>query len=314
MAGEFPGRPPVRLPVYAVDDRDSRYRLSRPPADDRLRDSIGRRGILRPPVILGGEGTFIPVFGHNRIAALRELGSEFLDAFVVTAVDPEWFVPAALEKNYHQEIGPVGRLRLVRIMREELRIEAALVADMARAELGIPGFFLGDGAAAAVLSLPSVVREYLDHRNIGYKTIREIVGLDQSLVGLVERWLARADIRVNIFRELVEMLADLSPLNVSPADFPDEFDDSLDRRSRERVIHDAVYRRRYPEYRAFCDRLEAAVRELKAPGIEVVPPAFGEGRGIELRFRLGRDDGIGTLRERIEAIDSSALERLLRLR
>lgn len=301
------------LPLCDIEIDDARFRLGASGPDQRLVDSIRRIGVLRPPVVLEGAPAVLPVFGHGRLRALRELAVERAEVVRVRAVDPEWYLRAALDRHYRQALGPVARLRLVRLLRREFTLDERRIEPIARAELGVPDALAGDDAAASVLSLPPELLDYLDHRAIGYKTIRELVGLDPAAIALLAGWIGATDMRVNVFKEIVEMLGDLTTRPEVLRALSVETDPSMDRRACERAIHEAVFCARYPDYAAGRERANNSLRALTVPGVEVVFPEFFEGNTVEVRIRLGRRDGASILRERIGRIDDDALARLLEL-
>lgn len=128
-----------------IDLEGEAFRVSRRHTDDRLRKSILNFGLLELPVLLGGVMPFEIVFGHNRIAVVATSGAGSCRALVVDEIGPVEYADYALLKNYRNELGPVGKLRVIHILRERLNADAVMISNVAYAGLNIPDFFIEGG-------------------------------------------------------------------------------------------------------------------------------------------------------------------------
>jgi len=302
-----------RVPLSGIDFADDSYRVSRKRPLDALRSSIERFGLLESPLLLRQNDRIIPVFGHNRIAAAAELGLDSLNAAVVDRVDPTDYRDRALLKCARNEAGPVGRMKMALVL-ERLGAGGDELRRTMRYGFGIPDEFATVRMLDSVLDLPGRLRNYLDARDVGFKVIKELVTLPtEAHVFLAERT-AETGLRINIFREVVEMLSDIalregtleSVLAIPPAR-------TGDRRRDEQALFDAVYALRYPSYSAMKEKAEKIVSGIERGGCAVTFPPYFEGGEITLNIRFARGEREESIRRRLSEVDARAIEKLLEL-
>ena len=110
--------------IRDIDTEDTSFKISRNRIDDDLRASIREFGILDPPVLTDGNCGLTVVFGHNRVRIASELGWKEIRCVRVKSIDGEWFAGQAILKCRRNELGPAGRLRALKILRDTFHLPA----------------------------------------------------------------------------------------------------------------------------------------------------------------------------------------------
>ncbi len=302
-----------RVSLSAIDFADDSYRVSRKRPLDALRSSIERFGVLESPLLLGQNDRIIPVFGHNRILAAAESGLDSVNAVVVDRVDPTDYRNRALLKCARNEAGPVGRIKMALVL-NRLGTGADDLRRTMRYGLGVPDEFASARMLDSVLGLPGRLRDYLDARDVGFKVIKELVTLPtEAQVFLGER-AGDMGFRINIFREIVEMLSDIAVregtlepvLAIPPAQ-------TGDRRRDEQALFDAIYALRYPSYAAMREKAAKIVSGIERAGCGVTFPPYFEGGEVTLNVRFVRGEREESIRKRLSEVDARGIEKLLDL-
>lgn len=311
-------RNPLSLLIIPLDDinlADEKYKLSKNPPGERLKKSIAASGILDPPVLLRAGGRYVILFGHNRLRLWAGMGRTEAEAIVAREAEPPAFLRLALLKSHRNEIGPIGKLRLLGLLRSDFGYGESALASLAREELGVPEEVFRDvGLREGVLHFPAPLLDYLDARDVGFKVIRGLGLLPPDGLSLLAGWVEATGMRVNYFREIAESLADICRRDGSPGPLSAMRAALIeDRRAREELIRGEVFRVRYPEYSALKAEADRIIGEIEKQGFEVGFPPYFEGEEIDLHARIGKRDDIGKWKERLARLDPEKLKELLSL-
>lgn len=302
---------PVSL--AGIDIQNTTYRVSRRRPLEGLLKSIERFGLLESPVLLREGGRFVPLFGHNRLAALARAGIGTFDAAVVDAIDPAAYRACAVLKCGRNEAGPIGRIRMAEILRM-LGLGEDELALTVRHGLEIPADFSSAETAALVMRLPDRLRDYIDLRDVGFKVIKALLGLPAGAHEFLAGRIVDAGIRVNVFRDIVEMMSDILRRDGSlTAVFALPAPGSGDRRRDEQLLHDAIYSIRYPAYSDLKDKAGRIAAEIERGGCSVGIPPYFEGGDVSLTLRFGRGDNEDSIRGKLAGIDARRIEKLVGL-
>ena len=304
----------THLLLADIDYNDRYFKISRDRVNDDLRASIRDFGVLDPPVVVRKDGRYRVVFGFNRLDVLREAGIGSADMLVAPAVDARFFCERALIKCFRNESGPIGRTRALAILKD-LGAGADRCVRIAKNGLHVPEELATDGElSAAVLGLPVPVKEYLDLRDIQFRTIRDLVRLPRAAIDAISSWLAFAPLRVNIFRFIIDMLSDIQTRDGSLA-FVERIhpDDSDDRKKWEEQLYAAVRGTRYPEYTAMQKKADEITGYFAARGMQVEYPSYFEGDRVDLTVRLHKREDPESVWKRLGDVDLSKLKALLEL-
>jgi hypothetical protein len=198
-------------------------------------------------------------------------------------------------KIYRGETGPVGRLRVLNILKNRFNASDGSISAYAKGRWGIPDeFLINEGLRGIVLSLNDELLNYLDSRDIGFKTIRILAGMSSESAALLGLWAAACSRRVNIFKSSVEMAYEIIRRD-GPAAV-----DSLARgvplaaADIEGYIFNTLLKLRYPEHQALSERAGGIVKRIASRGISADFPLKTENDFIALTVRLGRKRGLAS--------------------
>jgi hypothetical protein len=305
----------MRVLISDIDFDDRYYMIGRDHIDQDLLSSIRDFGVLDPPVIMQTGGKFRIVFGFNRLRTLKSLGHDAAPAVVIDKIEPEWYIARALLKSRRNECGPMGRLRMLVILKEAFAIDPERIALIGVKGLHVPEHFIHDAPLlASVMNLPDAVKSYIDRKDIQYKTIRELVDLPRHAVDRIAEWLEAGMIRVNIFKNIVEMLIDICARDgdISRIEIMHSDPSEAGKRWDEYVLN-RIFSVRYPVYTGLKAKADEIVRQYSSKGIRIDYPPYFEGDTIELAVTLRKRDDLAIIREKISTLDLSRLRELLDL-
>ncbi len=307
-----------------VDLEDDSFKLSRNKIDEQLKRSVREWGLLDLPVLLrrsvsksspddhGFEYPYQIIFGHNRLRILRELHGDSTAAYTVDRIVPERYVRYAFLKGLRGEIGPVGKVKLLTILRDFLHIDADVITLLCR-NLQIPEFISRDERGIHTMSnFPALLRDYLDSRNIGFRVIKDLLRLESDGIHILCSWIEHVNFRVNYFKELVDCMADIrirdgDLTRLRSLAIPEE------KGKREEDLFEEVFRIRYPEYSEQRDAARTIIRSLERRGVEVDFPRYFEDDRIVVKIPVMKREGSPKIVERFEGIDLQEIDQLLSL-
>lgn len=286
---------------------DDTFRISRPARSDQLEQSIRNLGMLEIPVLMKSDGGYIPFTCHNRLRIMKGAGMAEVMTNVIPAPDYGIFVKNTALKAGRGEIGPAGKAKALLIARECFGVND--LRFFSRSVLNTSGELLNPGFAEGIMALPGELVEYIDTRDIGYKIIKDILALPIWITGILAEWVSTIQVRVNIFKMLVDCLFDMRK-NVNPENLPrfkpeDKTDD--------KKLYDTVYRMRYPRYSEMKERADSLLASVLAPGFSVDFPEFFEKDSCVIKIDIRCSDTADDIRNKLSAVDTVGLERLLAL-
>jgi len=305
----------VYVRLAEIDFSNEYYRISRCRTDERLLRSIENFGVLEAPVLLRGEGKHLIVFGHNRLGALRRSGADGCNAVVLDALDPRAYVEYAILKLHRNEISALGRLRLMSILRDSLGCDEGFLKRFARLGAGAGEEAIAGGEMQERLSaLPRPLASYCDARDINMKILMHVLSLDAEALSLLSDWVEACAMRVNVFREIVELLDDIrrreGALSSARAAAPHG---ARDAREFEERLREALHAIRYPRYTRLRAAAEGLIREMGRKGAQAGLPAFFEGDEVELRLVFRKDEDPREAERRLRGITAEELKKLFEL-
>jgi spore photoproduct lyase len=282
-----------------IDLTDISFRFPSIAGDDGLADSIGRLGLVDPPILAGEGSRYRVLTGWRRIRAVERLGWESLETWVVVGEpgEPELLNYAAALRLLEGPLGPVDIAWLLdrflsvhrfddRRLRQEVLPGLGIRLDPTRYEQHKLLNRLSD-------ELRRAVAEGLIPVEIG----AELAGLSSSegsaIVELYRNRPFSSQDRIKIYRMLRETGARDS---ITAADLINsvirELDDSGDKRRFAALFLARLKQLRYPRL-ARAERLfRSLVMELDWPGrVHWLPPPSFEGgdHRVEIRFGDGAE-------------------------
>jgi hypothetical protein len=298
-----------------IDFHDARYKISRNRVPDKLINSVLTWGLLEDPVLLPAGERYIVLIGHNRLSILKNAGKDDVTSRVTPEFNLDAFINAAALKFQRGDIGPLGRIKFLMIAREHSPGRTGEILQLAGREFSMPDFICQDNdIMRQVLELPSELCDYIDSRDIGYKTLKELVLLPENAKGTLTSWIKCINFRMNIFREIVEILADLlkrdgSLLHVHSINLME----TEDPRGRENHLLGVLKELRCPEYTKRKQRAEGLMSLLSGKGAVVDFPPYFEGENVGIGFRVNKREGVAGLRKKLDQLDMRTVQDLLDL-
>ncbi len=300
------------LPLDSIDLADRSFKISRDLLDDGFVRSVRESGVLDPPLVLDRGARLVPVFGHNRLRALGLAGRDRTPAVVVDVLNPGEYVAGALLKHARGELGPVGKIRLAGILASGFGVGEGDIRALAARSLAMPADFAAGPSADAVLALPPALRDYLDARDISFKTIRLIAGLPRDAVGYLDAFASPPGMKVNSFRAMVDMLAVMAERE-GAADYASLAPAGTAGPAAHDAALEALRAARYPRYAGMKRKADSVVSRYAALGVRVDYPPHFEGDSLTVSLELKRGEDPAVLLERLSDSDPAGLAELLDL-
>ena len=200
-------------------------------------------------------------------------------------------------------MGPAGRCRAL-LIACKLGI-ADDPGSFCKSVLNTSSDILDVEFAERILGLPVNVLDYIDIKDAGFKVIKDLVNLPDYMIHWFDRVIGIMQVRVNVFRTVVDHLFDLSKTTDSVA-LP-EFNA---KGSDDRMLLENINRMRYPAYSELKDRAAVLIKGLSSRGVSVAFPEFFESGRFTVNVDVGVKDSADDLKSRLHGID---VERLVEL-
>ena len=311
------------LSLNQIDFENNEFKISKPLADDRLGQSIQSFGILEPPVLSKDNGLYKIILGHNRLFVLKEMdtaesGKDVI-CNIVDELNPDVFIRQAILKNFRGEVGPVGKSRFIHILRKKFCLEEKLVNQAAK-NIQIPDDFINPEQIENILLIPEPLKNFLDIKDIGFKIIKKILRLSDNARIFISDWVTMADIRVNIFKSIIDLVSDinkkdkmLSGLNRIDFTSTDSTELSKSTGRKDEILYRELFNRRYPEYSEIKLKVDSIISNLVKNGIAVDFPKYFEKDEIGVLLKISKRDNIEGFRKKLDQVDLDSLEKLLNL-
>jgi len=290
---DFSDIPSVTVDLKEVSPSDTDFKISRNFIDPGLLQSVSTYGILEPPVLLRQENRLRVLFGHNRIEALRQSGgTQFRARICVNTIEPDAYLDHARLKNYRNELGPAGRIRLLRILREHFKMDSKQVIETVSREFGVPAQFASEDASSAVLDkMPEGLRDYCDIRGVNFRVIGKLLQLPPDFLPVLDSWIALCQMRLNVFRSVVDICTDIWRRDGSLDSVAGIGLSGIeDRRRAESYIYENLQAHRYPEFISMRGRAEGIREYFNSRDMGLDYPEYFEGADVTLSVKLKRGD------------------------
>ena len=287
---------------------DTHFKISRNSFNPELEQSIRLSGMLEEPHLIQRGDSYTPLTCHNRIKILKAAGVDSLHARVITAPDRGVFMNNVAIKMYKNEIGPMGRLRVLNILENDFDVRGTELTDISKKILKIPADISGDSSCIASISrFPESLRGYMDAREVPYKTIRDVASLSPDLVSELNRWVGKIQVRLNIFKLLVEHLFDVWRRDGGITPIDDSVISSMD----DKKLYDYIFRIRYPEYTRRRDMSDVIIRGITGNGISIDFPEYYERGDFTLKINISKRYNSDKIKEVLAGIDIQRLGELI---
>jgi hypothetical protein len=298
--------------IDSIDFADCDYKISKPLNDDKLKNSIQSFGLIDLPVLLKNNGKYQIICGHNRINILRELSDTKVTSYVLSELLPETYIRFAILKNFRREIGTIGKIKFIRLLKTKFFTNENDILTAAKAVF-IPEDFFDITLSRKILNLPEALLNYIDIKEAGFKIIKNILRLPDEAFLLLSEWITLASIRVNIFKEIIDLIIDiykrdgnLDSLDIDLALFGATI-------RKDEALYQQIFKIRYPEYTNIKLKADKIISAFKRTDLEIDFPFYSERDDIGLIFKIRKRDGIEHIKRTLDQIDLNGIRNLLEL-
>lgn len=298
------------IAVDQIDLNDESFKISRNAPHPDLYDSIKKYGMLEKPYVIKRENNYVLMTCHNRIRICSELDIEKIKAIVLPAPDGEIFFNNLILKLYRNGVGPLGRIKILNIIKQYFSDNEIISAADLRKITGLPKEYLqGGNAGETVLSFPAGLLDYIDARDINFKTIKDLASFDKNGLEWLNNWVRSMQIGVNFFKRITEHLFDIFRMDKI---------DQLPLPGDEKIKSDAdlyaeIFRIRYPKYSNINKQSLELIDKLTSNILSVDFPDFLERDYIMLNFKVSKNSNANEWRRVAENLKDEYIKELLDL-
>ncbi len=275
-----------------------RFKISPDIPDESLEISLVKHGFLGEVNLLEDGNGFVPITGHNKLKVLERRGllPERINARVFSEVTFNMFYDRLRLKLLRDEVGPIGRISALHIIGKEFSPERRDLEKIAREVLSVPEFIINK--TECLLNLPVKLSDYLDSRKVPYKLIRDILVLSPELVNSLSVFVSGCQVKINIFKKIIELLFDLSG-----SDCEGSCAEILrDSTTGDVETYSAIYLLRYPCYSEQKKSADELISALSVNGITVEFPEYFERDRFFLKIPVSGKDKDKNISERLNGV------------
>ncbi|MCL2155693.1 MAG: hypothetical protein FWH53_08525 [Leptospirales bacterium] len=287
---------------------DESFKISKRNYPEQLRISLELSGMLELPYLLKRDSEYYIFTCHNRIKILQELGVKKISSIILEDPDSEIFMNHLSLKMYRNELGPFGRIKAIRLLKSVFKVNESDLKEFGLKILKLQYEILeNDSLMENMAALPEALLNYIDDRDISFKIIKDILILPQSWLEIINTWLKDIQVRVNIFRVMIDNLFDIyrQGLNISVIDSIEYSDD--------KTLNDSIFRLRYPEFSRLKSKSDAIINELSCKGLSIDFPEYFEKSSVTLKLEINKKNDLNNEFKKILAMDIEKLKELISL-
>lgn len=287
---------------------DDQFRISRNNYPASLSLSLKLSGMLEIPWLIKQGSGYIIFTCHNRIRILQETGVNLLKCNILVEPDADIFMKYVSLKSYRNELGPAGKLKSLLLLKDKFRIDDKALSEFCKKILKLPEEVIRDNKFTGNFFLfHNSLINYLDEKDIGFKTIRDLINLPADWLGVISRWTENIQIRVNLFKIIVENIFDIYRRgdHISAVKSIHIYED--------KTLHDEIFKVRYPEYMKMKIESDAIIRELDVPGITIDFPENFNRNSVTIKLIISKNSDCRSQLKKISAIDPDKLNELVSL-
>ncbi|MFH0974168.1 MAG: ParB N-terminal domain-containing protein [Spirochaetota bacterium] len=300
--------------IDSIDLADSTYKISKPLKDDKLKISIQSFGLITPPVLIKTNYKYQVICGHNRLNILKELNESTVASHIISGLDAGKFIRYAVLKNFSGEIGPIGKIKFIQLLKTKFMADENDILATAKA-LFISEDFFDNSLSGKVFNLPESLLNYIDIKEAGFKTLKNILRLPTEAFLFLSEWVKETGMRLNIFKEIVDLIIDIyrrdKCLEKLTGFDPLLLDNNNVR--KDEALYRRIFELRYPEYANIKNKADEIIGNFRKTGFEIDFPFYLERDDIVLTFKIKKRDGIELLKKRLDQVDLNEIKNLLEL-
>jgi hypothetical protein len=237
---------------------------------------------------------------------MQELKTVEIRAVLLENPDAEIFMSHLSLKMYRNELGPSGRIKGLYLLKSIFKVDESDLKEFGLKILKLqPEILENETFMEDMDSLPEALINYIDDKDISFKIIKDILLLPQSWIEIIGTWLKEIQIRVNIFRVLIDNLFDIyrKGIDISVINSVEYSDD--------KTLNDAIFRLRYPKFSMLKNKSNTIINELSCKGLSIDFPEYFEKSSITLKLEINKKNDLSNELKKILAVDVEKLKELI---
>jgi ParB/RepB/Spo0J family partition protein len=200
--GSFSRKMMTSIPLREINTRDNRFRISYPPADERLLSSIRKVGIIEP-VVLVENHPFSIMTGFRRIEAARKLGLKEVPAVTVKRGEKEGLL-FAIHDNLHRGLNIVEKAHALEKTVSMGFLESEIYEVMMLFSLGPHEKVLAHFLSIARAEEP--LKQFIVGHTLSMKNIEYLLWFEKKERKKIMTALGATRLTDSYLREILEML------------------------------------------------------------------------------------------------------------
>lgn len=296
--------------VVKINDISSNdyFKVSRKNYPENLIYSLKQSGMLEVPVVIKTDSGYDIFTCHNRIKILREAGAADVTCSILDKAEVDLFMKQVALKACRNELGPYGKLKVLSLLHNHFKLNPQTIKEFCSKVLKLPlDIIENEIYLSKILSFPGSLIDYLDEKDISFKTIKDLSRIPDDWLDLLDSWLKSIQVRVNIFRMLADYLFDIYRRgdNIPSLKLLSYSDD--------KTLYDVIFRIRYPEFSKLKSRSESIINDLSGGGLSVDYPDYFERKNFTIKLEIDKRTDCDLQLKKIRDIDSGKIKDLISL-
>lgn len=293
-----------------IDDisEDELFKVSKKNYNNTLPGSLKQSGMLEAPYVYKKDNGYTPLTCHNRIKLLRESGITSIRCYILDQPAAEIFMNYVSLKAYRNELGPMGKLKTLTLINSFFNLDAFVKKEFCTKILKLNSEIVDNAEyLERIMHFPDTLADYIDEKDMSFKVIKDLSILPSEWISAIDNWIKNIQVRVNIFRMLVDFVFDIyrrgdSLSVIESVSFSDD-----------KTLYDSIYRIRYPEYSSLKMRSENLISELSGSGVTIEFPEYFDRRSVTLKIDIDKKSDCAGQLKKVTKISVEKLTELLSL-
>ena len=307
------------ISVPEINLTDQFFRISQRGVQEDLLDSLKRQSLIEPLVLKKNENKpFTVIFGFNRLSCLLEIGVPEVEAIVLDEILLDHYLKYVYLKNFRNEIGPVGKLKLILIFKDYFNLDQKEILKIGQKGLNYPVEFVkNEYLLTNFFKFPSELLDYLDQKKISFRLIKALLSLPQSGLKFLTNWIKFTKMRVNVFKQALALIIDIihrdqtsDQLGKIDLSF---FSEETDKRAIEEYLLKRLFVLRYPDYSCWQNKVSEVKKYFLDQGFEIHFPDYFESENIKFSLEMSKGDDFSVIQKKITSLNQIKIKQLLEL-
>ena len=292
---------PEKVKLQDIDTEDDIFSISFPKNDEKLKASIKELGLLKPLILRskGGGKLFHIISGYKRSIALKELGINFVPAYIFNAdeLGDEKALRFSLLENLHtREINCIEVSNFLHNLKENLKVKEEKITEDYLPLLGLEKSTLILKKYLSLQNLVNGFKELAVIKKIPVKILSRLSFLPKKDQESVLKIATKLELGFNLISGLLTLLEEVSErdkvsisdltADKSIADILERDGSSRDKKTK--LLIAFLNEKRFPNLEKFERKIKSHINNLKLPNnVAIDIPENLEGDAVAVRFKFG---------------------------